>query len=192
MSYLRISSCEGGEDSTICEGGEGIGERGDKDIREVTKEDESLEYDRKLDPLLIVYFDRAFSNLAISSSYHCAAVQHHLHTAVDITLSDMEIVNVQDYEAVAKEKLPKMVYDYYASGAEDQWTLKENQRAFQRIRFRPRILVDVSKIDTSSTMLGFKISMPIMIAPTAMQKMAHPDGELATARAASAAGTIMV
>ncbi|XP_059070025.1 glycolate oxidase 1-like [Cryptomeria japonica] len=103
----------------------------------------------------------------------------------------MEIVNVQDYEAVAKEKLPKMVYDYYASGAEDQWTLKENQRAFQRIRFRPRILVDVSKIDTSSTMLGFKISMPIMIAPTAMQKMAHPDGELATARAASAAGTIM-
>lgn len=103
----------------------------------------------------------------------------------------MEIVNVQDYEAVAKERLPKMVYDYYASGAEDQWTLEENRRAFQRIRFRPRILVDVSKIDTSSAVLGFKISMPIMIAPTAMQKMAHPEGELATARAASAAGTIM-
>uniref|UniRef100_A0A0C9S440 (S)-2-hydroxy-acid oxidase n=1 Tax=Wollemia nobilis TaxID=56998 RepID=A0A0C9S440_9CONI len=104
----------------------------------------------------------------------------------------MEIVNVSEYEAVAKEKLPKMVFDYFASGAEDQWTLQENRKAFQRIRFRPRILVDVSKIDTSSSVLGFKISMPIMIAPTAMQKMAHPDGELATARAASAAGTIMI
>ncbi|KHN12454.1 Peroxisomal (S)-2-hydroxy-acid oxidase GLO1 [Glycine soja] len=102
------------------------------------------------------------------------------------------ITNVTEYEAIAKEKLPKMVYDYYASGAEDQWTLKENRNAFSRILFRPRILVDVSKIDLTATVLGFKISMPIMIAPTAMQKMAHPEGELATARAASAAGTIMV
>ncbi|KAG5025024.1 hypothetical protein JHK86_020938 [Glycine max] len=102
------------------------------------------------------------------------------------------MTNVTEYEAIAKEKLPKMVYDYYASGAEDQWTLKENRNAFSRILFRPRILVDVSKIDLTATVLGFKISMPIMIAPTAMQKMAHPEGELATARAASAAGTIMV
>ncbi|XP_061978733.1 glycolate oxidase-like isoform X4 [Populus nigra] len=58
-------------------------------------------------------------------------------------------------------------------------------------KFRPRILIDVSKIDMSTTVLGFKISMPIMIAPTAMQKMAHPEGEYATARAASAADTIM-
>nr|KJB57223.1 hypothetical protein B456_009G154200 [Gossypium raimondii] len=103
----------------------------------------------------------------------------------------MEITNVTEYEAIAKEKLPKMVYDYYASGAEDQWTLKENRNAFSRILFRPRILIDVSKIDMTTTVLGFKISMPIMIAPTAMQKMAHPEGEYATARAASAAGTIM-
>ena len=120
----------------------------------------------------------------------------------------MEITNVTEYEAIAKEKLPKMVYDYYASGAEDQWTLKENRNAFSRIlyvsfhvyqsfpvqscfviqndewkslfhwhRFRPRILIDVSKIDMSTTVLGFKISMPIMIAPTAMQKMAHPEGK---------------
>ncbi|KAH0891369.1 hypothetical protein HID58_053798 [Brassica napus] len=103
----------------------------------------------------------------------------------------MEITNVTEYEAIAKEKLPKMVYDYYASGAEDQWTLKENRNAFARILFRPRILIDVSKIDMTTTVLGFKISMPIMVAPTAMQKMAHPEGEYATARAASAAGTIM-
>lgn len=103
----------------------------------------------------------------------------------------MEIVNVSEYEAVAKQKLPKMVFDYYASGAEDQWTLKENRNAFERIRFRPRILIDVTNVDMTTTVLGFKISMPIMIAPTAMQRMAHPEGELATARAASAAGTIM-
>ncbi|KAF8050841.1 hypothetical protein N665_1864s0002 [Sinapis alba] len=103
----------------------------------------------------------------------------------------MEITNVTEYEAIAKEKLPKMVYDYYASGAEDQWTLQENRNAFARILFRPRILIDVSKIDMRTTILGFNISMPIMVAPTAMQKMAHPEGEYATARAASAAGTIM-
>ncbi|CAI0548488.1 unnamed protein product [Linum tenue] len=102
-----------------------------------------------------------------------------------------EITNVMEYEEIARQKLPKMVYDYYASGAEDQWTLKENRNAFSRILFRPRILVDVSNIDMTTTVLGFKISMPIMIAPTAMQKMAHPDGENATARAASAADTIM-
>ncbi|KAK4387186.1 Peroxisomal (S)-2-hydroxy-acid oxidase [Sesamum angolense] len=102
-----------------------------------------------------------------------------------------EVTNVTEYQAIAKEKLPKMVYDYYASGAEDQWTLAENRNAFSRILFRPRILIDVSKIDMTATVLGFKISMPIMIAPSAMQKMAHPDGEYATARAASAAGTIM-
>ena len=103
----------------------------------------------------------------------------------------MEITNVSEYQPLAKQVLPKMVYDYYASGAEDEWTLKENRHAFTRILFRPRILIDVSKIDMTTTILGFKISMPIMIAPTAMQKMAHPEGEYATARAASSAGTIM-
>ncbi|XP_047153324.1 glycolate oxidase 1 [Vigna umbellata] len=103
----------------------------------------------------------------------------------------MEVTNVSEYEAIAKQKLPKMAFDYYASGAEDQWTLQENRNAFSRILFRPRILIDVSKIDMTTTVLGFKISMPIMIAPTAFQKMAHPEGEYATARAASAAGTIM-
>jgi (S)-2-hydroxy-acid oxidase len=102
-----------------------------------------------------------------------------------------EIVNVSEYEEAAKRKLPKMVFDYYASGAEDEWSLKENRHAFERIRFRPRILIDVTSVDLSTTVLGFKISMPIMVAPTAMQRMAHPEGELATARAAAAAGTIM-
>ncbi|KAG6545200.1 hypothetical protein Mapa_013312 [Marchantia paleacea] len=101
------------------------------------------------------------------------------------------ITNVSEYEEVAKQKLPKMVYDYYASGAEDQWTLKENRHAFERIRFRPRILIDVTNVDTSTTILGHRVSMPIMVAPTAMQRMAHPEGELATARAVASHDTIM-
>ncbi|MED6143214.1 Peroxisomal (S)-2-hydroxy-acid oxidase glo5 [Stylosanthes scabra] len=104
---------------------------------------------------------------------------------------EKQITNVKEYEAIAKEKLPKMVYDFYASGSEDQWTLKENRDAFSSILLRPRILIDVSKVDLTTSVLGFEISMPIMIAPTSMQKMAHPQGELATARAASAAGTVM-
>ncbi|KAJ7515315.1 hypothetical protein O6H91_22G010400 [Diphasiastrum complanatum] len=106
-------------------------------------------------------------------------------------MATIEVVNVCEYEALAKEKLPKMAFDYYSSGAEDQWTLQQNRNAFQNIRFRPRILVDVSNVDISTTVLGLKISMPIMVAPAAMQKMAHPEGELATARAAAAAGTVM-
>lgn len=106
--------------------------------------------------------------------------------------NNMELItNVMEFEAIAKENLPKMVYDYFASGAEDQWTLQENRNAFSRILFRPRILIDVSNIDLTTTVLGFKISMPIMLAPSAMHKMAHYEGEYATARAASAAGTIM-
>uniref|UniRef100_A0A0D9W9Q8 Signal recognition particle 14 kDa protein n=1 Tax=Leersia perrieri TaxID=77586 RepID=A0A0D9W9Q8_9ORYZ len=102
------------------------------------------------------------------------------------------VTNLCDYEELAKQKLPKMIYDFYAAGAEDQWTLKENRDAFSRILFRPRVLVDVSCIDMSTSILGYKISMPIMIAPTALHKMAHPEGELATARAAATAETIMI
>eukprot|EP00850_Spirogloea_muscicola_P016553 SM000135S26997 [mRNA] locus=s135:162876:166021:+ [translate_table: standard] len=103
-----------------------------------------------------------------------------------------DAVNLLEFEKLAKEKLPKMVFDYYASGAEDQWSLKENRSAFERIRLRPRILIDVSVQDIRTEILGHKLSMPIMVAPTAMQRMAHPEGELATARAASKAGTAMV
>ncbi|EEE61717.1 hypothetical protein OsJ_16218 [Oryza sativa Japonica Group] len=102
------------------------------------------------------------------------------------------VTNVCEYEELAKHKLPKMVYDFYAVDAEDQWTLRENSEAFSRILFQPVVLVDVSCIDMSMSVLGYNISMPIMIAPTALHKLAHPEGELATARAAAAAETIMI
>ena len=79
-----------------------------------------------------------------------------------------------------------MAFDYYVSGANDQITLRENRAAFDRIQLLPRALVDVSRIETRTTVLGTPFAVPYMIAPTAFQRMAHPDGEVATARAARA------
>ena len=83
-------------------------------------------------------------------------------------------------------------WDYYAGAACDERTLDENCAAFSRIKLLPRVLVDVSHIDTRVSALGAPLSMPVMLAPTAFNKLAHPDGEAAAARAAAAAGTLMV
>ncbi|KAA8499476.1 Peroxisomal (S)-2-hydroxy-acid oxidase GLO3 [Porphyridium purpureum] len=100
-------------------------------------------------------------------------------------------VNVYEYHALAKAKLPAMVYGYYASGADDMQTLKDNEEGFKRLRFRPRVLIDVTKQDLTAVIMGTATSFPMVLAPTAMQRMAHPEGELATARAAAAQGVIM-
>ncbi|KAF8393664.1 hypothetical protein HHK36_021910 [Tetracentron sinense] len=104
----------------------------------------------------------------------------------------VEPVNLNEFQELARQALPKMYYDYFTGGAEDEYTLRENVEAFRRIRFQPRVLLDVSRINMSTTILGYNISAPIMIAPTAMHKLAHPEGEVATARAAAACNTIMV
>jgi isopentenyl diphosphate isomerase/L-lactate dehydrogenase-like FMN-dependent dehydrogenase len=100
-------------------------------------------------------------------------------------------VNVWDYERLAEEKLDANAHAYYAGGAGDEVTLRDNVAAFERRKLRPRVLVDVGEITTATTVLGTEIALPVVIAPLAMQRMAHPDGEEATARAAAAAGTIM-
>ena len=94
-------------------------------------------------------------------------------------------VNLAEYERYAKNTLPRNTHDYYASGSNDMITLRENRNAYSRLRLMPRILVDVSSINTETTVLGQKISSPICLAPTAMQKMATPEGECATSRAAA-------
>ena len=103
----------------------------------------------------------------------------------------IDALNLYDLEKLAKEKLPQSAHGYYASGAWDEVTLRENLTAFERIKIHYRVLVDVSRRDMSTTLFGHRISMPILIAPTAFHKLAHPDGELATVRAAGNAGTIM-
>uniref|UniRef100_A0A0D9X1H7 (S)-2-hydroxy-acid oxidase n=1 Tax=Leersia perrieri TaxID=77586 RepID=A0A0D9X1H7_9ORYZ len=101
-------------------------------------------------------------------------------------------VNVREYQELAKKALPKMAYDYINGGAEDEHTLRENIAAYGRIILRPRVLVDVSKIDMSTTLLGYNMPSPIIVAPTGGHKLAHPEGEKATARAAASCNAIMV
>jgi len=101
-------------------------------------------------------------------------------------------VNVREYQELAKKALPKMHYDYINGGAEDEYTLRENIAAYGRILLRPRVLIDVSKIDMSTTLLGYNMPSPIIVAPTGAHKLANPEGEVATARAAAACKTVMV
>src|SRR4051812_20109653 len=84
-----------------------------------------------------------------------------------------------------------MALGYYASGAHDEITLRANRSAFEKIPLHYRVLVDVSDRDLSTTVLGARVSMPVLVAPTAFQGLAHPDRELATVRAAGKAGTLM-
>jgi isopentenyl diphosphate isomerase/L-lactate dehydrogenase-like FMN-dependent dehydrogenase len=102
-----------------------------------------------------------------------------------------EPVNVHEYEEAARATLDPGAYAYYAGGAGDERTLRANVEAFARWELRPRVLVDVSEVSTATTILGTEIAFPLLVAPTAFHRLAHPEGELATARAAAAAGTVM-
>ncbi|HEX7082900.1 MAG TPA: alpha-hydroxy acid oxidase [Gaiellaceae bacterium] len=104
----------------------------------------------------------------------------------------MELLNAYDYEAAAAARLQPGPLGYYAGGAGDEATLRDNLAAFGRWILRPRMLVDVAACSTATTVLGQEVSMPILVAPTAFQRVAHPDGEVGMARAARDAGTIMV
>ena len=101
-------------------------------------------------------------------------------------------VTVDDYEPVARAALPPDVWGYFAGGAGDEWTLAENRRAFDRWMLRPRFLRGAGEPDTSTSVLGAPLSFPVMVAPWAYQDLAHADAEVATRRAAAAAGTVMI
>jgi 4-hydroxymandelate oxidase len=103
-----------------------------------------------------------------------------------------DAINIADLERLARAQLPQMAYDYYASGAEDELTLAENRNAWQRITVRYRVLRGIAAAELATSVLGHALSMPIVVAPTAFHRLATPDGELATARAAEAAGTLMM
>jgi len=99
--------------------------------------------------------------------------------------------HVGDYEREAERLLDSGAFGYFAGGAGDERTLRDNVEAFSRWLLRPRVLVDVSAVSTATTVLDAEVSMPLLVAPTAFQRLAHEDGELATARAAATAGTVM-
>jgi 4-hydroxymandelate oxidase len=103
---------------------------------------------------------------------------------------DDKLLTLGDYRRAARDVLSPMAWRYYAAGADAQETLRDNRRAFGRWQLWPRVLVDVSERVLQTTILGAPSSMPVMVAPTAYQRLAHPDGESATVRGAAAAGVI--
>lgn len=107
-------------------------------------------------------------------------------------LGERRFLTVDDYEPAAREVLSPETYHYYAGGAGDEWTLAENRRAFDRWVIRPRMLTGAYPPDPATEILGTRIGFPLLVAPWAYQRLAHPDGEVATARAAARAETIMV
>ncbi|EIM85014.1 uncharacterized protein STEHIDRAFT_81830 [Stereum hirsutum FP-91666 SS1] len=103
-----------------------------------------------------------------------------------------EILNLHDFESIAKLVMPEKAWAYYSSAADDEITNRENHVAYHRIWFRPRILRDMTSVDWSTTILGHKSSMPIYITATALGKLGHPDGELNLTRAAAKHGVIQM
>lgn len=104
----------------------------------------------------------------------------------------MNPLNIEEYSRQAAQRLPQMVCDYYEGGSDDEITVRENRRAWQQLALRPRVLVDVSQRDLSTTVLGTRVAFPILTAPCGFNALAHPDGELAVARAVTEAGTVQV
>jgi L-lactate dehydrogenase (cytochrome) len=97
------------------------------------------------------------------------------------------VASVADLRKIAKRRLPRGVFDYIDGGAEDERSLEDNTAAYARLRFRPRVLRSVGEVDPSTTLLGGRVPMPLVLAPTGYTRVADPQGELAAARAAERA-----
>ena len=101
-------------------------------------------------------------------------------------------LNLAEIEAAAKGRLTTLAYEYYVGGANDEVTVRENRVAFERLALRYHVLVDVTRRSTKTTVLGAPVDFPVLVAPTAFQRLACDEGEIATARAAATAGTVMI
>jgi 4-hydroxymandelate oxidase len=104
----------------------------------------------------------------------------------------MDVFSLAELANAARERLDPVWYDYFAGGADDELTVRANETVFARLRLLPRVLRGGGARRFSVTLAGTPASWPVLIAPTAFHRLAHPDGEVATARAAAATGTIMI
>jgi isopentenyl diphosphate isomerase/L-lactate dehydrogenase-like FMN-dependent dehydrogenase len=102
------------------------------------------------------------------------------------------VLNIEDLRWAAKRRLPRVVFDYIDGGAEDEWTLRANCRAFREVTFRPRCAIAVPSCDLRTVVLGTSLSMPLILAPVGSSRLIYPRGEETAARAASAAGIAYV
>jgi 4-hydroxymandelate oxidase len=108
------------------------------------------------------------------------------------TDSSPALINLYDYEVAAKRILSGPAWEYFNGGSADEITLRRNRQALDLLQLKPKVLVDVTRIDTSRTLLGYNMAHPIILAPTSSHLLAHPDAEVATVRGAAAAKAIMV
>src|ERR1700739_1354327 len=99
------------------------------------------------------------------------------------------VVSIEDFRPIARQRIPKPVFDYLDGGAEGEVTLRENCRIFNDVTFRPRHAVALSECGLCTTVLGSNLSLPFMLAPVGYSRMMHPGGEVVAARAAGRAGT---
>ena len=103
-----------------------------------------------------------------------------------------KLATVADFEPLARQRMSHIAYEYVSGGAGDELTLRDNVQAFDRLRLHPRVLIDVSQLDTRSTVLGQQLEFPILMAPTAYHRLVHAEGELASVRGAAKAGATMI
>jgi len=104
----------------------------------------------------------------------------------------LPVADLMKFEPLARERLSQMAYDYVRSGGADEITMRENRVAFERLRLAPNVLQDVSQVDTRTSLFGTELEHPILLAPIAYHRLYHAEGELGTARGASAAGAVFV
>src|ERR1700739_3734039 len=105
------------------------------------------------------------------------------------TVASPRVVCIEDFRPIARQRVPKSVFDYLDGGAEGEVTLRENCRVFNDVTFRPRHGVAVSQCNLGTRVLGFDLSLPFLLAPVGYSRLMHPGGEVAAARAAGKAGT---
>src|SRR5437764_13693943 len=103
-----------------------------------------------------------------------------------------DLVSLFDFEAEAKRRMSHMEWEYVNGAAADEITMRWNRESFDRIRLNPRVLNDVSRLDTRVTLFGQELPFPILLAPTPLHRLAHPQGEMATAHGATQAHAAMV
>src|SRR5678809_940470 len=104
--------------------------------------------------------------------------------------SMLDIVNLESLEPRAREKLDPMLFDYIAGGADDEWTLTENRAAWSRLQLLPRMLRGVGNRSLDTTVLGTRVSFPVLVPPMGFHGLCHLDAMAATARATAAAETV--
>ena len=103
-----------------------------------------------------------------------------------------EMFTLADFEPVARERMSAMAWEYIASGAADETTLRWNRDAFDSIKLNPRVLIDVTKLETCVELFGHELAFPIILAPVGLQRLYHPGGEIAAAKGAALAGATYV